>query len=183
VRSRDARRRVTCRTLGARVGQFCTRAGQQIQGNRFGARRGGKEAFLIAIPLAWSSFHFGNSLHQGGHSKILALILAVVCVLGAAMAAVLAVPRWRRQVTGKLRPKFTTVRDNFTQPASQPSKIAQLFGGLVIAQLVVTLALGARRTPWRAPVAGGPAHRGHRGRRPGLRLPGRGRHGRGRSRA
>ena len=99
--------------------------------------------FLIAIPLAWSSFHFGRSLHQGGHSKILVLILAVVCALGAAMAAVLAVPRWRQQVSQKLRPKFATARDNFKQLATQPSKIAQLFGGHIAAQLVVVLALGA----------------------------------------
>jgi glycosyltransferase 2 family protein len=99
--------------------------------------------FLIAIPLAWSSFHFGNSLHQGAHSKILVLILVVVCVFGAVMAIVLAVPRLRRQVTGKLRPKFATVRENLTQLASQPSKIAQLFGGQVAAQLAVVLALGA----------------------------------------
>jgi uncharacterized membrane protein YbhN (UPF0104 family) len=98
--------------------------------------------FLIAIPVAWSSFHFGNSLHQGGHSKILVLILVVVCALGAAMAAVLAVPRWRQQVSQKLRPKFATARDNFKQLATQPSKIAQLFGGQIAAQLVVALALG-----------------------------------------
>jgi uncharacterized membrane protein YbhN (UPF0104 family) len=99
--------------------------------------------FLIAIPLAWSSFHFGNSLHQGAHSKILVLILVVVCVFGAVMAIVLAIPRLRRQVTGKLRPKFATVRENLTQLASQPSKIALLFGGQLAAQLAVVLALGA----------------------------------------
>jgi glycosyltransferase 2 family protein len=98
---------------------------------------------LIAIPLAWSSFHFGNSLHQGGHSKVLVLILVVVCVFGAVMAAVLAIPRWRQQVTGKLRPKLAAARDNFKQLVSQPSKITQLFGGQVVAQLVVALALGA----------------------------------------
>jgi uncharacterized membrane protein YbhN (UPF0104 family) len=99
--------------------------------------------FLIAIPLAWSSFHFGNSLHQGAHSKVLVLILAVVCVFGAVMAAVLAVPRWRQRIAGKLRPKLATARDNFTQLATQPSKIAQLFGGQLVAQLVVALGLGA----------------------------------------
>jgi uncharacterized membrane protein YbhN (UPF0104 family) len=99
--------------------------------------------FLIAIPLAWSSFHFGNSLHQGGHSKILVLILAIVCAIGTVMAVVLAVPRWRQRIAGKLRPKLATARDNFTQLASQPSKIAQLFGGQLAAQLVVALALGA----------------------------------------
>jgi uncharacterized membrane protein YbhN (UPF0104 family) len=99
--------------------------------------------FAIAIPLAWSSFHFGNSLHQGGHSKILWLILVIVCAVGAVIAAVLAVPRWRRQASAKLRPKLAMVRDNFKQLASQPSKVIQLFGGQVAAQVVVALALGA----------------------------------------
>jgi uncharacterized membrane protein YbhN (UPF0104 family) len=99
--------------------------------------------FLIAVPLAWSSFHFGTSLHQGGHSKILWLILAVVCAVGAVMAAVLAVPRWRQQVSAKLRPRLATVKDNFKQLATQPAKIVQLFGGHVAAQLVVAMALGA----------------------------------------
>ena len=99
--------------------------------------------FLIAIPLAWRSFHFGNSLHQGGQSKILWLILAVVCVIGAVIATVLAVPRWHQRVSEKLRPKFAAARDNFKQLATQPSKIVQLFGGQVAAQLVVALALGA----------------------------------------
>src|SRR5262249_60135953 len=99
--------------------------------------------FLIAIPVAWSSFHFGNSLHQGSHAKILWLILAIVCVAGAVMAAVLAVPRWRQQVSSKLRPKLATVKNDFEQLATQPSKAVQLFGGQVAAQLVVALALGA----------------------------------------
>ena len=99
--------------------------------------------FLIAIPLAWRSFHFGNSLHQGSHSKILWLILAVVCVVGAVMAAVLAVPKWRKQASRKLRPKLDTAKDNFKQLATQPVKIVQLFGGQVAAQLVIALALGA----------------------------------------
>ena len=99
--------------------------------------------FLIAIPLAWSSFHFGNTLHQGGHSKILVLILVAVAVFGAVMAVVLAVPRWRHRLAGKLRPQFATVRANLSQLATQPSKIVQLFGGQVAAQLAVALALGA----------------------------------------
>lgn len=71
------------------------------------------------------------------------LILVVVCVFGAVMAAVLAIPRWRHQVVGKLRPQLAAVKDNFTKLATQPSNIAQLFGGQLAAQLVVALALGA----------------------------------------
>jgi uncharacterized membrane protein YbhN (UPF0104 family) len=98
--------------------------------------------FLIAIPVAWSSFHFGNSLHQGSHAKILWLILAIVCAAGAVIAAVLAVPRWRQQVSSKLRPKLATVKDDFKQLATQPSKVIQLFGGQVAVQVTVVLALG-----------------------------------------
>jgi undecaprenyl-diphosphatase len=98
--------------------------------------------FLIAIPVAWSSFHFGNSLHQGSHAKILWLILVIVCAAGAMIAAVLAVPRWRQQVSSKLRPKLATVKDDFKQLATQPSKVIQLFGGQIAAQLTAPLALG-----------------------------------------
>jgi len=98
--------------------------------------------FLIAIPVAWHSFHFGNTLHQGSHAKILWLILAVVCAVGAVMAIIFAVPRWRQQVSAKLRPKLTTVKDDFKQLATQPAKIVQLFGGQIAAQLAVALALG-----------------------------------------
>jgi len=98
--------------------------------------------FLIAIPVAWSSFHFGNSLHQGSHAKILWLILAIVCAVGVVIAAVLAVPRWRQQVSSKLRPKLATVKDDFKQLATQPSKVIQLFGGQVAVQVTVVLALG-----------------------------------------
>ena len=99
--------------------------------------------FLIAIPVAWSSFHFGNSLHQGSHARVLWLILAIVCAAGVVIAAVLAVPRWRQQVSSKLRPKLATVKDDFKQLATQPSKVIQLFGGQVAVQVTVVLALGA----------------------------------------
>jgi len=98
--------------------------------------------FLIAIPVAWRSFHFGNSFHQGSHATILWLILAIVCAVGAVMAAIFAVPRWRQQVSKKLRPKLITVKDDFKQLATQPSKVVQLFGGQAAAQVVVALALG-----------------------------------------
>lgn len=99
--------------------------------------------FLIALPIAWSSFHFGHSLHQGSHAKILYGLLVVVIVVGVVLTAVLAVPRWRQHVREKLRPKFSTIAANFKALATQPIKIVQLFGGQVAAQLLVILALGA----------------------------------------
>jgi uncharacterized protein (TIRG00374 family) len=99
--------------------------------------------FLIALPIAWSSFHFGRSLHQGNHAGLLWTLLVVVTVLGLTLLAVFSVPRWRRHVAEKLRPKVSTIRENFRALASHPIKIVQLFGGQIAAQLLVILGLGA----------------------------------------
>jgi glycosyltransferase 2 family protein len=99
--------------------------------------------FLIALPIAWSSFHFGHSLHQGNHATILYGLLVIVIVIGLMLTAILAVPRWRQHVKEKLRPKFATIVENFKALATQPIKVVQLFGGQIAAQLLVILALGA----------------------------------------
>ena len=98
--------------------------------------------FLIALPIAWSSFHFGRSLHTGNHAKILWTLLAVVVVIGLVVAGITAVPRWRRQVADKLRPKLTNIVTNFKTLATQPVKVVQLFGGQIAMQLLTIVALG-----------------------------------------
>ncbi len=99
--------------------------------------------FLIAVPIAWSSFHFGKTLHQGNHAGILWTLLAVVVVIGVVLAAILAVPRWRRLAHEKLRPKVSSVAANFKTLAAQPVKLFELFGGQLTAQLLIILGLGA----------------------------------------
>jgi hypothetical protein len=59
--------------------------------------------FLIAVPVPWHEFRSQNSLRAGSHAKVLWLILAIVVVTGLVIAVVLAVPKWRHQVSGKLR--------------------------------------------------------------------------------
>ena len=98
--------------------------------------------FLIAVPIAWHEFHFQNSLHAGSHAKVLWLILAIVVVIGLVIAVVLAVPKWRHQVSGKLRKGWGEIKSSFKELAAQPQKFVQLFGGELAAQLVLTLALG-----------------------------------------
>jgi glycosyltransferase 2 family protein len=98
--------------------------------------------FLIALPIAWSSFHFGHSLHQGNHAKILWALLVVVTVVGVVLLVLFAVPRWRQHVAEKLRPRLTTIVENFKALATQPVKIVQLFGGQIASQLLVIIALG-----------------------------------------
>jgi glycosyltransferase 2 family protein len=99
--------------------------------------------FLIALPIAWNSFHFGHSLHQGSHAKVLYGLLVIVIAIGLVLTATFAVPRWRQHIKEKLRPKFATIRENFKALTTQPIKIVQLFGGQIAAQLLVILALGA----------------------------------------
>ena len=99
--------------------------------------------FLIAVPLAWSTFNFKDSLHLGDHAKALWTVLAVVVVIGVVLGLIALVPKWRQQVADKLRPKFSEVKANFKQLGTQPRKIIQLFGGSIVGQLVVALALGS----------------------------------------
>jgi glycosyltransferase 2 family protein len=98
--------------------------------------------FLIVLPIAWSSFNFGHRIHQSSHSTALWVVLAVVVIIGAVVAATLAVPRWKQHVAQKLRPKFSQMRASFRTISSSPTQVVQLFGGQLAAQLAVVLALG-----------------------------------------
>ena len=99
--------------------------------------------FLVAVPIAWSSFHFGRTVHQGNHAGILWTLLGVVVVIGVVLAAIFAVPRWRRHVREKLRPKISSVTANFKALATQPVRLVKLFGGQLASQLLIILGLGA----------------------------------------
>jgi glycosyltransferase 2 family protein len=98
--------------------------------------------FLIALPIAWSSFHFGKTLHQGNHAGILWTLLAVIVFLGVVLAAIFAIPRLRRLAEEKLRPKLSSVVANFKTLATTPVKLFELFGGQLVAQLLIIIALG-----------------------------------------
>jgi glycosyltransferase 2 family protein len=99
--------------------------------------------FLVAIPVAWRSFHFGKTLHQGNHSKALLLILAIILVVGLIVVVIAAVPKWRTVIFSKLRHHLSVVRADLKNVAKRPSKLAELFGGRLAAQLCLALALGS----------------------------------------
>ncbi len=119
--------------------------------------------FLIAVPVPWHEFRSENSLHAGSHAKVLWLILAIVVVTGLVIAVVLAVPKWRHQVSGKLRKGWGEIKGNFKELAAQPRKFAQLFGRGAgsPARPDPGTRHGAARLRC-APVASCPHHRGHR---------------------
>jgi len=102
--------------------------------------------FLIALPVALSSFHFNepsDSGGSGGDSHLVWLIVLAVVVVGVAVGLVLAVPRWRRLATAKLRPKASEVWEHLRLLATHPRNLVEIFGGNVAAQLFVAMALGA----------------------------------------
>jgi len=70
------------------------------------------------------------------------VLVAIVVVL-AAVGAVTAVPRFRRQAMAKLQPQVEAARANLRDLRGEPAKLAQLFGGAVAAQLLFAMVLGA----------------------------------------
>ena len=103
--------------------------------------------FLISLPFALGAFHFGSvTAHKPGSGdtgSMLIYILLIVVGIGVLLGIVLAVPRWRRRASEKLAPRAREVVAHFKVLAGRPAKIAEIFGGQVVAQLVVALALGA----------------------------------------
>lgn len=100
--------------------------------------------FLIALPIAISNFNFKEpSNSSGSHAQLVWLIVIAVVVVGVAAGLVFAVPRWRRLATEKLRPKASEVWAHLRLLAEHPRNLVEIFGGNIVAQLVVALALGA----------------------------------------
>lgn len=55
---------------------------------------------------------------------------------------VVTVPRWRQLGLGRLEQRLALVRANLKEVSTRPSKVVELFGGQLVAQLWLILALG-----------------------------------------
>ena len=99
--------------------------------------------FLISLPLAWSSINFEVTPESGGNAKTVWILLAVVVGVALVVGLVLLIPRARRMVADKVRPKLTDIWSNIRQVAKSPRKLIQLFGGAAAGQVLVALALAA----------------------------------------
>ncbi len=101
--------------------------------------------FLIALPIAFGNFHFKSrpTGSHGGHQDLAFLILTIVVLAGFAVGALLVIPRLRRLARDKLRPKISDVWSHLRVLSSHPRNLFSIFGGSVVAQLVIALALGA----------------------------------------
>jgi uncharacterized protein (TIRG00374 family) len=101
--------------------------------------------FVIALPFAWGSINLDVGSHLSGNAKLVWIILAVVAAVALAAGVVFAVPKFRRLVVDKARPKVGNVlKDilgNFKTVASSPSKLLFLVGGALGRELLVAMAL------------------------------------------
>jgi uncharacterized protein (TIRG00374 family) len=97
--------------------------------------------FLCALPFAAGSFHLGDA--GGSASGMVRVILLAIIVGGALAGVVVVVPRFRRQVSAKIRPQLDEARDNLRALVGQPRNLLRLFGGNAASQLLFALTLGA----------------------------------------
>jgi uncharacterized membrane protein YbhN (UPF0104 family) len=98
--------------------------------------------FVVCIPLAWSTLHFDEHPVSGGAHTVW-IILVVVVVVGLLVGVVVLVPRIRHLAAAKVRPRVTAVWRDARVVLTTPRKAAQLFGGAIGTELLVTLALAA----------------------------------------
>ncbi len=104
--------------------------------------------FLVAIPIAFSQFHFATPTDTGGGSgsstaKLVWLLVIAIVVIGVVVGLLLAVPRWRRLAAAKLRPKASEVWSHLKVLSTHPRNLVEIFGGEILGQLLVAMALGA----------------------------------------
>jgi uncharacterized protein (TIRG00374 family) len=100
--------------------------------------------FLIALPIAISKFHFTKKPTSGGggHGDLVWLIVLIVVGCAVLLGAVLLVPRLRRVARDTLRPKLSEVWAHLRILAKHPRNMVEIFGGAILAQLLVAMALG-----------------------------------------
>jgi len=100
--------------------------------------------FVVALPFAWSTFHLATAeADTSGAGKAIIIVLIVICAVGIALGIALFIPRIRATIKKKLAPKASEIRGHLAQLAGHPLKLAEVFGGCLVGQLLVAFALGA----------------------------------------
>ncbi len=122
-------------TLAISSGAVCSTASWIVKGG----------LFLIALPFAISHLHFQSQSGSSGGSDngLIWLILVAVVAVVVLAGLVLLVPRLRRLTRDKLRPKLSEVWAHLKVLAVHPRNLVEIFGGAVVAQILVAMALGA----------------------------------------
>jgi uncharacterized membrane protein YbhN (UPF0104 family) len=98
---------------------------------------------LIAIPLAWSSIDVDSSPGGGPNTQLVWTLLAIVVGVGVLSGLVLAIPRSRRLVSSRVRPRLSRAWHDVRHVVTVPNKLLRLVGGSLGTELAVALALSA----------------------------------------
>ena len=96
------------------------------------------QIFLFLLLFFWSDLDFGFEVDTDDLSGVATLALITIAVFVVAGIVVLAVPKFRRWLLAKLK----EARDALSVLRS-PTKVLQLFGGNLLAQVGFAIALGA----------------------------------------
>ena len=122
--------------------------------------------FLLAIPIALSQFHFAHARPTPAAGRGAARPTwcgsssSPWSWSGSLLGLLLAVPRWRRLAAAKLRPKASEVWGHLKVLSTHPRNLVEIFGGEILGQLLVAMALGAAAARLRrAPEPGRAPHR------------------------
>jgi uncharacterized membrane protein YbhN (UPF0104 family) len=100
--------------------------------------------FAICFLLTKGDFNwaFQTSSHSGGGSSTHWWILSIIVLVIVAIGAVTIVPSFRHKVIDKVKPQLQDAKDNLRDLGSQPGKLARLFAGSAISQVLFAITLG-----------------------------------------
>ncbi len=96
---------------------------------------------VVSLPFAWGAINFEATPESGGHSQLVWIILAIVVLVAVVVGLILAVPRLRKLIADKARPKVRDIWGNLKGIASSPRKLVLLLGGSFAQELLVAMAL------------------------------------------
>lgn len=100
---------------------------------------------VFSIPFALHGLNLKAIVPHVSHhtaESLFVSVLVVIISVGVALGIVVAVPKLRRLVKDKIGPKVRELFDHCKTLLRSPAKVLQIFGGMLIAQLVIVFALG-----------------------------------------
>jgi len=97
---------------------------------------------LVTLCFANEEFHRESAGASGSGPENLQLILFAVVGVSVLGGIAFVIPKIRRAIVSRFAPRLATAWDNVRLIAQSPSKLARIFGGAAITQLMMALGLG-----------------------------------------
>ena len=97
---------------------------------------------LVTLCFAAGEFQRQSAGASGSGPENLQLVLYAVVVLALVGGIALAIPKIRRVIASRLAPRLAAAWNNVRLIAQTPTKLARIFGGAAVTQLMMALGLG-----------------------------------------